>query len=110
MEPNNGSSSNINDFGMPSKDFGFQKHVPVQTGSGDPLDMLFFSSSGGAVISGGAGRQQFSEVDDWGLDSEFGGSGAGGDVGGATTELEGLPTPVVAFVVWRSTLPSLSLS
>ncbi|KAL1079040.1 hypothetical protein V6Z11_D10G195800 [Gossypium hirsutum] len=48
------------------------------------------SMAGGAA--GGGGGQQFSEVDDWGLDSEFGGAGGGND-GGSTTELEGLPPP-----------------
>ncbi|KAF2313840.1 hypothetical protein GH714_018231 [Hevea brasiliensis] len=55
--------------------------------------MFFSSSAGGAgTASGGATGQHFSEVDDWGLDSDFGG-GAGNDSGGATTELEGLPPP-----------------
>ncbi|XP_027330617.1 cell wall protein RBR3 isoform X2 [Abrus precatorius] len=59
--------------------------TPVQQPSGgDPMDMFFTSSSASA------GAHPSSEMDDWGLDSEFGG---GGDVGGATTELEGLPPP-----------------
>lgn len=91
MGSNTSSNSNVDDFGMPNKDFTSQKQAPFQNSSGDPLDMFFSSSSGGtATASGGAGGQQFSEVDDWGLDSDFGG-GAGDDSGGATTELEGLP-------------------
>ncbi|RDX63775.1 Sperm-associated antigen 1A, partial [Mucuna pruriens] len=63
--------------------------TPVQaSGGGDPMDMFFSSSSAPA---GGAGGQSSSEVDDWGLDSEFGGGGH--DMGGGTTELEGLPPP-----------------
>ncbi|KDP27843.1 hypothetical protein JCGZ_18923 [Jatropha curcas] len=93
MGSNTVSNSKIDDFGMPGMDFASQKQSPVQTSSGDPLDMFFSSSSGGtATASAGAGEQQFSEVDDWGLDSGFGG-GAGNDSGGATTELEGLPPP-----------------
>ncbi|XP_061349182.1 uncharacterized protein LOC133294514 [Gastrolobium bilobum] len=70
---------------------------PVQAsggGGGDPMDMFFTSSSataGGAVASEGFGGKVSSEMDDWGLDSEFGGGGH--DVGGTTTELEGLPPP-----------------
>ncbi|KAF2289144.1 hypothetical protein GH714_029088 [Hevea brasiliensis] len=87
------SNSNFDDFGMPSNDLTSQKQTSVQTSSGDPLDMFFSSSSGGAATaSRGMGGQQFSEVDDWGSDSELGG-GAGNDSGGATTELEGLPPP-----------------
>ncbi|OAY56059.1 stress protein DDR48 [Manihot esculenta] len=93
MGSNISSNSNVDDFGMPSNVFTSQKQTPAQTSSGDPLDMFFSSSSGGAATtSGGMGGQQFSEVDDWGLESDLGG-GAGNDSGGATTELEGLPPP-----------------
>lgn len=56
---------------------------------------MFFSTSSAttgsaAVASEGFGGQPSSEVDDWGLDSEFGGGGH--DVGDTTTELEGLPS------------------
>uniref|UniRef100_A0A2P2JUK3 Uncharacterized protein MANES_03G199200 n=1 Tax=Rhizophora mucronata TaxID=61149 RepID=A0A2P2JUK3_RHIMU len=89
---NIGSNMNLDDFGMPSKGFASQEQPPVQNTSGDPLDMFSSFLSGGATIaSGGKGGQQFSEVDDWGLGSDFGGSG--NDGGGATTELEGLPPP-----------------
>ncbi|KAJ8471945.1 hypothetical protein OPV22_026288 [Ensete ventricosum] len=59
----------------------------------DPLDM-FFSSSAAAppaagVASEASGSQQFSEMNDWDLGSEFGGH----DTGGPTVELEGLPPP-----------------
>ncbi|KAF7813520.1 Sperm-associated antigen 1A [Senna tora] len=69
---------------------------PMQTsGGGDPMDMFFSSASGSAgsanMASEGFGGKTSSEIDDWGLDSEFGGGGH--DVGGTTTELEGLPPP-----------------
>ncbi|KAG8480890.1 hypothetical protein CXB51_025575 [Gossypium anomalum] len=89
------SGLNMDDFGMPAKNVGSQSQPSVQSSGGDPLDMFFSSSSasgGSAKASGGGGGQQFSEVDDWGLDSEFGGAGGGND-GGSTTELEGLPPP-----------------
>jgi len=74
-------------------DFGSKNETLVQSSGGDPLDMLFSSSSasaGGAV----GGQQKTSDVDDWGIESEFGGGGIGDhDVGGSTTELEGLPPP-----------------
>ncbi|CAL0330177.1 unnamed protein product [Lupinus luteus] len=58
-------------------------------GGGDPMDM-FFSAS--ATSAGGvSGGQPASEMDDWGLESDFGGGSH--DVGGSTTELEGLPPP-----------------
>ncbi|MBA0813330.1 hypothetical protein Gohar_027191 [Gossypium harknessii] len=91
----NDSGLNMDDFGMPAKNVGSQSQPSVQSSGGDPLDMFFSSSSasgGSAQASGGGGGQQFSEVDDWGLDSEFGGAGGGND-GGSTTELEGLPPP-----------------
>ncbi|KAK7264663.1 hypothetical protein RJT34_32273 [Clitoria ternatea] len=69
--------------------------TPVQRSGADPMDMFFTSSSGSAggaaVASKGFGGQPSSGMDDWGLDSEFGGGGH--DVGGTTTELEGLPPP-----------------
>ncbi|PPS20567.1 hypothetical protein GOBAR_AA00030 [Gossypium barbadense] len=89
------SGLNMDNFGMPAKNVGSQSQTSVQSSGGDPLDMFFSSSSasgGSAQASGGGGGQQFSEVDDWGLDSEFGGAG-GGNNGGSTTELEGLPPP-----------------
>ncbi|KAJ1395237.1 Tetratricopeptide-like helical domain superfamily [Sesbania bispinosa] len=69
--------------------------TPVQASGGDPMDMFFTSSSassgGAAAASQGFGGQPSSEMVDWGLDSEFGGGDH--DVGGTTTELEGLPPP-----------------
>lgn len=59
-------------------------------GGGDPMDMFFTSSSASAGGGGGGGGAS-SGMDDWGLDSEFGGESH--DVGGTTTELEGLPPP-----------------
>ncbi|CAN1129808.1 Sperm-associated antigen 1A [Linum perenne] len=85
-----GTSSNMADFGMPSNGFGSQKQSSAP--SNDPLGMFFNSSSGSAApAKGGAAGQQFSELDDWGADSGFGGGAE--DAGGSTTELEGLPPP-----------------
>ncbi|WJX90668.1 hypothetical protein P8452_72540 [Trifolium repens] len=68
--------------------------TPVQAssggGGGDPMDMFFTSSSassgGGSAAPAAAAS---SEIDDWG--TEFGGRNH--DVGGTTTELDGLPPP-----------------
>jgi hypothetical protein len=68
--------------------------TPVQAssggGGGDPMDMFFTSSSassgGGSAAPAAAAS---SEIDDWG--TEFGGGNH--DVGGTTTELDGLPPP-----------------
>ncbi|XP_022760598.1 uncharacterized protein LOC111306879 [Durio zibethinus] len=96
MGSNMASGLNMDDFGMPAKNVVSQSQPSVQSSGGDPLDMFFSSSSASAGVatqaSGGGGGQQFSGVDDWGLDSEFGGAG-GTDGGGSTTELEGLPPP-----------------
>ncbi|XVF28279.1 hypothetical protein REPUB_Repub15cG0016100 [Reevesia pubescens] len=96
MGSNMASGLNMDDFGMPAKNVGSQSQPSVQSSGGDPLDMFFSSSSasaGGATqASGGGGGQQSSGIDDWGLDSEFGGAG-GTDEGGSTTELDGLPPP-----------------
>ncbi|KAF3456275.1 hypothetical protein FNV43_RR00925 [Rhamnella rubrinervis] len=87
MGSNSGSGFDMN-FGMPTN------QTPAQSSSADPIDLLFSSSTtstgGAAAANNGVGGQQSSEVDDWGFDSEFGG---GNDVGGSTTELEGLPPP-----------------
>lgn len=81
------SDSKMDDF----TGYASQNQPPVQTSGVDPLDMLFSSSSGSAGASKGFGTQQFSELDDWGVNSEFEG---GNDSGGpTTTELEGLPPP-----------------
>ncbi|XP_022955813.1 nuclear pore complex protein NUP62-like [Cucurbita moschata] len=89
------SDINLDGFGMPSMDFGSKVQDTVQTSVNDPLDMLFSSSkasAGGApVASEAAGVPQSLDADDWGLDSEFGGGGH--DMGGSTTEIEGLPPP-----------------
>ncbi|XP_038901127.1 cell wall protein RBR3 [Benincasa hispida] len=89
------SGINMGDFGMPSMDFGSKVQDTVQTTASDPLDMLFSSSkapTGGAPLaSDTAGASQSLDADDWGLDLEFGGGGH--DVGGSTTEIEGLPPP-----------------
>ncbi|XP_061991108.1 uncharacterized protein LOC133709395 [Rosa rugosa] len=81
------SFSGFGDFGTPAK------QNPVQSTSSDPLDMFFPTSSasgaGIAAASNGVGVQQSSGIDDWG--TEFG--GGVDDMGGSTTELEGLPPP-----------------
>eukprot|EP00262_Sarcandra_glabra_P020302 TRINITY_DN800_c0_g1_i1.p1 TRINITY_DN800_c0_g1~~TRINITY_DN800_c0_g1_i1.p1 ORF type:complete len:517 (+),score=73.40 TRINITY_DN800_c0_g1_i1:152-1702(+) len=80
---NSASVPKMDDFGLPDQGFASQKGV-------DPLDMLFSSSaSTAAPAAEGSGNQPFSEIDDWGLDSEF----AGSDMGGGTIEIEGLPPP-----------------
>ncbi|CAJ1940961.1 unnamed protein product [Sphenostylis stenocarpa] len=58
---------------------------------GDPMDMFFTGTPSSTVGGAAAASDGFGGQDDWGLDSEFG--GAGHDVGGTTTELEGLPPP-----------------
>ncbi|XVF66181.1 hypothetical protein PTKIN_Ptkin10aG0014800 [Pterospermum kingtungense] len=97
MGSNMASGLNMDDLGVPANNFGSKSQPSVQSSGGDPLDTLFSSSSasagGDAQAFGGGGRQQFSGVDDWGLDSEFGGGAVGTDEGGSTTELEGLPPP-----------------
>ncbi|KAF1888032.1 hypothetical protein Lal_00024044 [Lupinus albus] len=63
---------------------------PVQPyGGGDPMDMLFSASA--ASAGGASGGKPASEMDDWGLESDFGGGSHDG--GGSTMELEGLPPP-----------------
>ncbi|KAA8548969.1 hypothetical protein F0562_000653 [Nyssa sinensis] len=89
MGSNHGAYAKMDDFGIPTS----QKQPPVQSSGVDSFDVLFSSSSAsaGAASKGseGLGSLQFSETDDWGFDSEFGG---GNDTGG-TTELDGLPPP-----------------
>ncbi|KAL2244295.1 UNVERIFIED_CONTAM: hypothetical protein Sindi_0547500 [Sesamum indicum] len=82
------SSGRIND---PLSNFGYPNNLsenqsqPLKQSSGvNDFDALFSSTSGVGTTS-----QQFSEGDDWGMNSEFG----GGNVTGGTTELEGLPPP-----------------
>ncbi|RWW63075.1 hypothetical protein BHE74_00029765 [Ensete ventricosum] len=56
----------------------------------DPLDMFFSSPAPAAGVAPESSvSQQFSEINDWDLGSEFGGH----ETGGPTTELEGLPPP-----------------
>ncbi|XP_038723124.1 hyphally regulated cell wall protein 1-like isoform X2 [Tripterygium wilfordii] len=92
----NTSSGSKGDFSMPNNDFASPTQPSMQSSSDDPLNVFFSSSStsvrGAAAASEGVGGQPFSEVDDWGLDSDFGGSGSN-DAGGSTMELEGLPPP-----------------
>ncbi|KAA8527424.1 hypothetical protein F0562_034861 [Nyssa sinensis] len=85
---NYGAYSKIDDFGIPTSD----NHTPARSSGVDAFDVLFSSSSVsvGAAPKGSEGleSQQFSETEDWGLDSEPGGNDTGG-----TTELDGLPPP-----------------
>ncbi|XP_010039541.2 uncharacterized transmembrane protein DDB_G0289901 [Eucalyptus grandis] len=82
--------SKMDDFGVPAKNFSQQSQTPVQSSGADSFDVLFSSSSGSASAGVATGEQQAVGVDDWGLDSDFGGGNEGG---GTTTELEGLPPP-----------------
>ncbi|CAH1453384.1 unnamed protein product [Lactuca virosa] len=78
-------SSKLDDFGFNGK----QNQPPVQSSTGNDFDILFTSSS---KDSENLVSQQFAGAEDWGFESDIGGGGSGGDVGG-TTELEGLPPP-----------------
>lgn len=97
----NANPPKTNSFNMPpppAPDF-FAKSSPApqpDVGGADPLDNLFMSSvsSATSVADGGSGNQAFSEAD-WDLGGEFG----GGDGGGPTTELEGLPPPPSGITV-----------
>lgn len=71
------------DFDIPIPDFQSQP----QSKGVDPLDSLF-ASSASQVTSDATGNEPFSEMADWDVGADFGGS----DVGN-TTELEGLPPP-----------------
>lgn len=79
----------LGDFGFSSNASNNQSQPQKQSSGANDFDALFSSTAGGET--GGAEgftSQQFSEGDDWGINSEF----AGNDTGG-TTELEGLPPP-----------------
>ena len=64
----------------------------TQQSSSDPLDMFFSSTtnSAGGANTNGAGGQQASESDEQGFEPVF-----TGDDGGSSTELDGLPLPLV---------------
>ncbi|PON61957.1 N-terminal acetyltransferase A, auxiliary subunit [Parasponia andersonii] len=85
-KPDKFSNLNMDDLVKPST------QNPTQSAGSDPLDMFFPSNTtnlaGGATTNGSGGQQRASEIDDWGIESEFGGDG-----GGPTTELDGLPPP-----------------
>ncbi|KAL0433969.1 UNVERIFIED_CONTAM: hypothetical protein Slati_2731200 [Sesamum latifolium] len=82
------SSGSVDDplshFGFPNNLSENQSQPSEQSSGVNDFDALFSSNSGGGTTS-----QQFSEGDDWGMNSEFG----GGNDSGGTTELEGLPPP-----------------
>ncbi|KAF8728625.1 hypothetical protein HU200_017891 [Digitaria exilis] len=66
----------------------------------DPLDNLFASTTAAhttaAASNGGGGGDMFGEMDGWvDVEAEF----AGGDSGGSTTELDGLPPPPSGLTV-----------
>ncbi|BAT77103.1 hypothetical protein LR48_Vigan01g303600 [Vigna angularis] len=80
----------------PGIDFNFagsaaSTQSPVQGSGGSAMNMFFTAASSPAVGGAASASDGFGGQDDWGLDSEFGGGGH--DVGGTTTELEGLPPP-----------------
>uniref|UniRef100_A0A0C9QT45 TSA: Wollemia nobilis Ref_Wollemi_Transcript_10943_2266 transcribed RNA sequence n=2 Tax=Wollemia nobilis TaxID=56998 RepID=A0A0C9QT45_9CONI len=74
-----------------NKSLSSEKQAP-QENKKDPLGSLFTSSS--TASPGGFDSQPLSEVDDWGLESEFGGADTG-----PTTELEGLPPPPAGVTI-----------
>ncbi|THU47394.1 hypothetical protein C4D60_Mb09t15020 [Musa balbisiana] len=92
----NANSTKKSDIGISGASFSSppppQQPTPPKADT-DPLDMFFSSSAAAApaagVASEASGSQQFSEMNDWDLGSEFGGH----DTGGSTMELEGLPPP-----------------
>ncbi|KAL8486181.1 hypothetical protein ACS0TY_023035 [Phlomoides rotata] len=83
------NSDPLGDFGFGSASVN-QSQPPKQSSGANDFDALFSSTLGGSTGgSEGFTSQQFTEGDDWGMDSEFGGNGTGG----TTTELDGLPPP-----------------
>ncbi|KAI5415710.1 suppressor protein SRP40 [Lathyrus oleraceus] len=90
--PSSGSSVGIDvDFTGSSAFSNRSPPVQASSGGGDPMDMFFTSSTASSGVGGGAAASAAasSEIDDWG--TEFGGGNH--DVGGTTTELDGLPPP-----------------
>ncbi|WOK96104.1 hypothetical protein Cni_G04811 [Canna indica] len=92
----NANQAKTGNTGIPQASFSSppppQQPNPPKGGT-DPFDMFFSSSAAATPAPGVAsetpGSQQFSEMNDWDLGSEFGGH----DSGGPTMELEGLPPP-----------------
>ncbi|KAG6524527.1 flocculation protein FLO11-like [Zingiber officinale] len=88
----NANSTKIGNSGNSSGSFSSPLQPPPLNppkDSMDPLDSFFSSSAASAPASEAPVSQQFSEMTDWDMGSEFGGH----DNGGPTTELEGLPPP-----------------
>ncbi|CAJ2653953.1 unnamed protein product [Trifolium pratense] len=87
--PSSGGSSGIN-FDFTGSSASNMTPVQASSGGGDPMDMFFTSSTASSGGGGGGGAAAASsEIDDWG--TEFGSGNH--DVGGTTTELDGLPPP-----------------
>lgn len=78
----------LTNFGFTNTPSNNQSQPPKQPSGANDFDVLFSSTGGGG--NEGFTSQQFSEGDDWGINSEFGGGDH--DTGG-TTEIEGLPPP-----------------
>lgn len=85
-----GFFAKMGDLGAQNTQSFAPQNPPPQPKGVDPLDMLFSSTAPSAAAAGGSADQEFSKIDDWGMDSEIGGNDAGG-----TIELEGLPPPPV---------------
>ncbi|KAJ8623246.1 hypothetical protein MRB53_031775 [Persea americana] len=85
---NSGVFPKMGDWGARNSQSFTPQNPPPQSKGVDPLDMLFSSTAPSASAAGGSAKQEFSEMDDWGMDSEIGGNDAGG-----MTELDGLPPP-----------------
>ncbi|KAL8026102.1 hypothetical protein ABFX02_14G006866 [Erythranthe guttata] len=81
----------LGDFVFPSSN---QSQPSKQPPTANDFDVLFNSTAGGGGggtkgTGGFTSQQQFSEGDDWGMNSEF----VGDHDKGGTTEIEGLPPP-----------------
>ncbi|XAR57047.1 hypothetical protein NMG60_11025050 [Bertholletia excelsa] len=85
MGSDSGLFMKMDDFAIPTPQ---NQPPPMQSSGVDDFDSLFAPNSSSAGDAAARSEQQFSGGDDWGMDAGF-----GGNDGGGTTELEGLPPP-----------------